>query len=232
MKNIFLKIITIMLVVILSFTFTTLQANSASIINYTVTLFEGGNIEVQGNISSGANKQITFLVHKPGSLQGIPQTQLMDYIAYIDQVTSTTNGTFLIRFTLNPKWQGQQLQFNVGGEDVSEPLRKLLTIPNYPINIGSVENNSVRVGIDVFHLSSPYYTPNTLTDAIVKGGNTLYFKIGDKWYNLLDSRATSAKFFVASNAIDNSTVNTWRLDILYPRNGLETIKFDPILINN
>lgn len=227
-----IKKISIILLFSLLFMFSSVtNTDSAHIIDYTITLYEGGNIEVQGIISSGPDQQVTLLVHTPGSLTGLPQSELMEHIAFIDQVKSTTNGTFLIRFTLHPKWQGQELQFNVGGTDVDEPLRKIVTIPTYPININSVENNSVRVGIDVYHLSSPAYTPDNVVNSLIEGGNTIYFKLGGRWYNLLDSRATSAEYFKKENAIDDDIVNAWQLDMWYPRNGLGAIKFDPVPLN-
>lgn len=219
--------IALLLSLLLVFTFAP-STNSAYIIDYTITLFEGGHVEVEGNISSGEEQQITFLAHTPGSLTGIPKSELMEHIAFINQVESGTNGTFLIRFTLHPKWQGQELQFNVGGTDVSEPLRKIVTIPEYPINISSVENNSVRVGIDVYHLSSPAYMPDNVINSLIEGGNTIYFKLGDKWYNMLDNEATSAAYFTADNEIEDYIVNVWELDMWYPRDGMGAIRFDPV----
>lgn len=222
------KILAVFLLIVLLFAATTITVDSNHIIDYSITLYEGGNIEVQGNISSGSDKQITFVAHTPGSLSEVLQAEIMEHLAFIDQVESTTNGTFLFRFVLNPSWKGKELQFRVGGEGVNVPLSKTVMIPDYPININSVESNSVRVGVDVYHMASPGYTSNNIIDSIIEGGNTLYFKLGDKWYNLLDSRATSAAYFKPENVIDPNTVSAWELNMWHPRDGFGSIKFDPV----
>lgn len=191
-----------------------------STVSYNVNLYEGGRIEASGNISSGSGKQLTFLVRTTDATQ----------IVYIDQIVSTTNGTFLFRFTLPSTWKGATLDFTVGGEDVTTPMKKTLTIPDFPININSIENNSVRVGFDVYQMFSPYYISDNVVTSIVSGGNTIYYKIGDVWYDILDERATSAAFLIPQNAVNPEIVTAWLLNMWYPRAGFGALKFDPVLL--
>jgi len=197
---------------------------SASTVSYNVNLYEGGRIDITGNLSSGAGQQITMLV----TLSGVPVSSTT--IKYIDQQPTTTNGSFLFRFTLPSTLRGAILDFTVGAADLTAPLKKTLTIPDFPININSVENNSVRVGLDAYQMESTYYTANNVVNSLIQGGNTIYYKIGDRWYNLLDSNATSASFLIPANAVNTSTVSAWLLDTWYPRGGFGLMKFDPILL--
>lgn len=197
---------------------------SSSSVNYNVNLYEGGRIDITGNLSSGAGKQITLLVSK--SNVGISSST----IVFIDQQATTTNGTFLFRFTLPSALRGTTLDFKIGGEDLTVSLQKTLTIPDFPININSVENNSVRVGVDAYQMESSYYIADNVVNSIIEGGNTIYYKIGDRWYNLLDTRATSAEFLIPANAVNPTTVSAWLLDTWYPRGGFGSMKFDPILL--
>lgn len=197
---------------------------SDDIISFNVNIFEGGRVDVVGNIPSGANKQVTFLVNTSN------EPIIPGNIVYIDQVASEANGTFLFRFNLPETQQGATLDFKVGGED-AEAISKTLTIPDFPINISSVEDNSVRVGFDVYQLASPHYTADNVIDSIIEGGNTLYYRIGGNWYNLLDSRAKSAAFLIPTNAVNISEVDAWRLDTWYPRAGFDSLKFDPVSLD-
>jgi len=70
---------------------------------YNVNLYEGGRIDITGNLSSGPGKQITLLVLK-NNVEVNSST-----IVYIDQQATTTNGTFLFRFTLPSTLRAQHL---------------------------------------------------------------------------------------------------------------------------
>ena len=72
-------------------------------VSYNVNLYEGGRIDITGNLSSGPGKQITLLVLK-NNVEVNSST-----IVYIDQQATTTNGTFLFRFTLPSTLRAQHL---------------------------------------------------------------------------------------------------------------------------
>jgi len=186
-----------------------------------VKLYEGGRIDITGVISSGSGKQITLLVSK----SGVPVTG--PTIIFIDQQASTTNGTYLFRFTVPAAQKEQTLDFKLGSADASG-VSKTLTIPDFPININSVENNSVRVGLDVYQMQSSYYVANNIVNSLKQGGNTIYYKIGDRWYDLLSPNARSSAWLIPVNAVDTTTVSAWLLDMWYPRGGFATMKFDPL----
>ena len=194
-------------------------------VSYNVNLYEGGRIDITGNLSSGAGQQITMLV----TTNGVPVSSTT--IKYIDQQATTTNGSFLFRFTLPSTLRGTTLDFTVGAADLTVPLKKTLIIPDFPININSVENNSVRVGIDVYQMESSYYIADNVVNSLIQGGTTLYYTLGDRWYNLLDTNAISAAFLIPANAVNTSTVSAWLLDTWYPRGGFGSMKFDPVLLN-
>ena len=92
----------------------------------------------------------------------------------------------------------------------------------------SIEDNSVRAGFDVYQLFSSYYTPDNVVTSIIEGANTIYYRIGGNWYNLLDEGATSAVFLIPANAISPETVSTWLLNMWYPRAGFGAMRFDPV----
>jgi len=186
-----------------------------------VNLYEGGRIDVNGVISTGSDKQLTFLVIE----DGLPVTG--ENIIYIDQQASTTNGTYLFRFTVPVAKRGHTLEFKIGSTE-APTISKQLVIPDFPINIGSVENNSVRVGIDVYQMQSTYYVVNNVIDSLKQGGNTIYYKIGDNWYDLLNTNARSSAWLVPTNAVNTTIVTEWLLDMWYPRGGFATMKFDPL----
>ena len=213
------------LLLIIGIIFSMFTFVSASTVSYNVNLYEGGRIDITGNLSSGAGQQITMLV----TTNGVPVSSTT--IKYIDQQATTTNGSFLFRFTLPSTLRGTTLDFTIGAADLTTPLKKTLTIPDFPININSVENNSVRVGIDVYQMESSYYISDNVVNSLIQGGNTIYYKIGDRWYNLLDSNATSAAFLIPVNAVNTETVSAWLLDTWYPRGGFGSMNFDPILLN-
>lgn len=183
-----------------------------------VALYEGGRIDITGVISGGTGLQVTCAVSEVGNPLNI---------VYINQTVSTTNGTYLFRFTLPAANKGKTLDFKIGGTDATM-IKKTLTIPNFPININSVENNSVRVGIDVYQMESTYYTANNVVDSLKQGGNTIYYKIGDRWYDIMNTNAKSAAWLVPTNAVNTTTVSAWLLDMWYPRGGFGTMKFDPL----
>ncbi|OQB15697.1 MAG: hypothetical protein BWY15_00410 [Firmicutes bacterium ADurb.Bin193] len=216
-----IKRATLLLLLILTCFITLLSVSSTTAVSYSVNLYEGGRIEATGNTSQPGG-EVTFLVSKAG------EPVIPPNIIHIYQATSAANGTFLFRFNLSEQLKETTLDFKVGGVGIDTVIKKTLTIPDFPINIASIEDNSVRAGVDVYQLFSPHYTADNVLDSIIAGGNTIYYRIGGNWYDLLDSRATSAAFFVPENAIDPGIVVMWQLDTWYPRTGFDTIKFDPV----
>ena len=101
-------------------------AYSVSTATYNVNLYEGGRIDITGNISAGAGKQVTFLA----AISGVPVNSTT--IVFIDQGVSTTNGTFLFRFTLPTKWRGATLDFSVGGEGLDSTAKKDFNNTRFP----------------------------------------------------------------------------------------------------
>ena len=181
-------------------------ADGAQITVASVSVDDTGYGEISGYISDyDKDTQITCLVMSgPKSDNGTMITN--DSIIWIDQMTVGRNGVFLFTYFVPSKWSKQEAIVRVGGTGVTTPYNGTCTIPELPPDIGNVVNNSVLYGQDVYTLDSVYLTYDYVADSIVNGGNVIYFKIGDHWYNLLDSTATSNAYLVEANAVNDSEV--------------------------
>lgn len=71
-----------------------------------------------------------------------------------------------------------------------------------------------RFGTDA-DADSVYLTGTYVADSIVNGGNVIYYKFGDKYYDLLDENATSNAYLVAENAMASAEVNKIKLRYYY-----------------
>lgn len=190
-------------------------AEGAQITVTTVAVDDTGHGEISGYISDyDKDTQITCLVMSgPKSDYGTMITS--DSILWIDQMTVGRNGVFLFDFYVGSQWSQQEAVVRVGGTGVSTPYNGTYTIPNLPPDIGNVVNNSVLYGCDVYTLDSIFLTYDYVADSIGHGGNVIYFKVGDRWYNLLDSRATSSAYLVEANALSSGEASQLTLRWYY-----------------
>lgn len=195
------KILSLILVFALIFTLAVPSANSATIVQTSMTVDMTGACKLIGYVSGGAGCEVTFLMWYGSN----PSTKA-NWI-YVDQVTAGNNGTFLFQFQIDAKWSEKTVNYAIGSDSGAASLKKTYTLPYLPPGFEHITNNSVIYGHDAYTTDSIYLSdPVTVTDSIIHGGNVIYFKIGDKWYDLLNSNATSSNFFTASNATADDTV--------------------------
>lgn len=175
-----------------------------------------GICEVIGHIDNAlAGTQIAILVTLAGTDVSNPENLTIDNIVWIDQLTLGNNGTFLIEFLVGRKYANQKIDIRIGEGFGGTTVAKTVTVPNLEPNAYSVGSNSILYGYDVYNAKSLHLNAENVTDSIVTGGNIIYYKLGDNWYNLLDPGATSAAYLVSENAVDTEIVNALPLRYYY-----------------
>lgn len=162
-----------------------------------------GYCEVIGHYEGAElNTQMSCVVALEGLFGGetvIEKNFNTDYVAYIDQIGTGNNGTFLLQFSVPMKFSKKELVVVLTSEN-GDRARTVIEIPFLPFDINSVENNSVIYGKDVYYVPGIFYTPDLIAESIVYGGNNIYFKIGGLWYDLMDEKATDNSFLTKENA--------------------------------
>lgn len=147
-----------------------------------------GYTRIVGYIS-GAEKdsQVTYLV----------TTQIgKDEIVYIDQKTCGNNGAFYFTHGINPKFSTKVVKLRIGSNTGAKTWSFNYALPDIPPGIEHVENNSVMYGMDVYSVPSVFLNATYVTDSLFNGGNVIYYKFDDHWYDLLDEKATSTAYLL------------------------------------
>ena len=162
--------------------------------------------------------------HRPEEFGSLSNAELADNLAYIDQFDTGKNGSFYMSFELiNSERISYEkgktkiyIVMNSGGCDVSNYLE----VDVFPVNgsVSEVSSASMRVGLDVYELNSPFLSEDNIMDSMKRGGNELWFKLGSNWYDLLDGKCTDNTYLQSKNAVPQSEINSkpWAR---YYRNG-------------
>lgn len=175
-----------------------------------------GFCEVIGHIDNAPEgTQIAILVTLAGTDVSKPENLTMDNLIWIDQLTLGNNGTFLTEFPVGRRRANQKIDIRIGESFGGTTVAKTVTVPKLEPNAYSVGSNSILYGVDIYNPKGLYLTVNNVTNSIVTGGNIIYYKLGDNWYNLLDPEATSTAYLVAENAVDAEIVNVMPLRYYY-----------------
>ncbi len=200
------------LITTLVFAFCISSYVNGSTITSTVSV-TNNNITVSGQKSDGGAVTVKLM--------------LGAQIYYIDQKTAANN-SFSFIFKIPERYVYTTYNLTLGGTVVSSPIVQEIIVPatNRKAKVVDVENNSIRVGGDVYSLDSDQLTNENIKKSVLNGKNQLFYKLGDKWYNLNDPAAISPDFLVSSNALTQSEVNSWRLDIWYPAAKGSAIQFE------
>ena len=187
----------------------TTDDGECEIVINSIEISKNGHTEIIGYID-GAEKgaMLTFLALTDIANDDFLAGEIIagDTIVYIDQVTLGNNAAFLLKFRINDDYSEADVLFRFGSNTGAEPLNVKYTLPYIEPLIGIVENNSAMYGKDVYTLDSPYLTPQNVANSIIYGGNRIFFKIGDLWYDLLDEKATDNSYLVEENAVDDMTM--------------------------
>lgn len=236
MKN-FKKIVSCALISVLMlvsvFTFPVSAASTARIVIQTCTISETGAVEVYGYIANTTNDshEVTFLLLEGDkwstAINNI--TKVKDgftNIAYIDQKTTGNNQSFLFKCQVNEKFLGKNLVLGMNSNADTDMFNATLTSDIKKVNnfsLMSIANNDVIYGLDAYTLTSKNLTARNVADSIVYGGNKIYYKIGNNWYDLLDEKATDNSYLVEKNKVDFSAME--KLNLRYYYVGEEKLIF-------
>lgn len=175
-----------------------------------ITVDNMGFATVIGNVTNAdANTQVTFLAMNTESFE------TTDKVLGVGQVTVGNNGTFLFEFCIAYKFANQKAYFRFGTDANAETVVKEYRIGDIIPDINGVSSGSVIYGADAYMPDSVYLTGEYVTDSIINGGNVIYYKLGDKYYNLLDENATSNAYLVAANAMTYAEIQKIKLRYYY-----------------
>lgn len=207
------RIIAFVLAVIL--TLVAYPITSASAVEPEITIISAeidstGVFEVIGQVEGVAvGTQVSFLMCSEDAWDttGYPiQSKVnAESVAYIDQVGTGNNGTFIVQGQVAEKWGGQTLRF-AGASSYGGYYTQIMSVPQMAYDISIIENNSVIYGRDAYLVTSTFYNADNIAMSMKEGGNRIYYKLGDKWYDLLDPDALDNSFLVSENAISDSKV--------------------------
>ena len=188
--------------------FTPIGGSGMSIDTFTVD--DGGNVRIIGHISPAVKgAQIGYMVTVKGS------TSLdMKSIAYLNRYETGNNGTFYISHSINASFSQKTVVFKFASDTKASHSFEY-TLSTIPPGIEQVVNNSVLYGKDVYTMNSIYLNAQYVSDSIATGGNVIYFKIGDLWYNLTDEKATSSAYLIPDNAVTYAKIKSLPLRFYY-----------------
>lgn len=144
----------------------------------------------------------------------------VDTLIYIDQIPNGNNGVFYFHFPISDKFSGSEYYLYIGGA-VGDPYMAHGTLGEFPTLVHRIPDNSIRVGNDVYNMVGADYTPTNIAKSLSVGGNKLYYKIGGKWFNLLNPVIKSSADFKDGNQITDEEWYAWVLDNYF---GTSTIK--------
>ena len=210
MKKRIIAIVLAVVLTVVAYPITSLSAVEPEITIISAEIDSTGAFEVIGQVEGATvGTQVSFLMCPKDAWDttGYPiQSKLnADYIAYIDQVGTGNNGTFIVQGQVAEKWKNQTLRF-AGASSYGGYYTQAISVPSISYDIGIVENNSVIYGRDAYLVTSAFYNADNIAISIKEGGNRIYYKLGDKWYDLLDPDALDNSFLVSKNAISDSEV--------------------------
>ena len=190
----------------------------AAIVITTLEVDSAGHATVIGYIpTANATTQVTCLVMDSETLQ------TADQIAWIDQMTVGYNGTFLTQFYIPDRFSGKTLYFRFGSDADTETITEKYELGTILPGIENITNGSVIYGVDAYMCDSGYLTPENVANSIVYGGNKIYFKIGNRWYDLLNTEATSNEYLKAENAMSDTEVQ--KISIRYYYTSAKRIEY-------
>ena len=224
------KIIAAVLVgitLLVSSTITTSYAATNTMVLDNVSISDTGIVKVIGHVtglSTGSIALVTLLASEVSSVTSA------DQIAYIDQQNNGNNGTFAFQFRLDQKWSNKTLTVKLGS-NVGAKAQTTLVVKSIPPRLANIVNNSVIYGADAYYLTNNDFlkadvAADNVADSIVYGGNLIYFKIGDYWYNLMDERCTSSAFLIKENALSYTFMQSVNLRYYYYGNQKLTFAND------
>lgn len=230
--NRFKKVLTSLIlsvVLLISTSVFPVYAKTGDIVLETLVVTETGYVEVYGYVDGYTTQkdlQVTFLLIEGTDWNVLNTSNASNVIAYIDQQGTSNNGTFLFKCQLNDRHIGKTLTLgmNHGNGDNTTLLKETINPKDDGILLRNIANNDVIYGLDAYQLTSSQLTARNVAESLTHGGNKIYYKLGNNWYDLLDERATDNSFLVSSNKTAYSTME--KLDLRYYYRGNEKLEFE------
>lgn len=152
----------------------------------------------------------TILVYKKSSEYKFKQPSsdiTIEDITWVDQMPIGNNGAFSYSVHINDNFSEEDAVVALGGGGLSSPYTQDFEVPSLPPTISVVDNNSVLFGRDCYYVPGAHYrNVDTIADSFIFGGYNMYYKLGDNWYNLLDTRATGNEFLKSENAVSENEI--------------------------
>ena len=164
-----------------------------------------GVAEICGYVSE-KGEQVAILMTTGDGTVVTPET------VYIDQIEAGTNGAFILEFIVPEKWAGGEYTIGVGGQNVSA-TRQRGALGALPAMIYRVDDNSLRVGADIYCFGR--FTSERAADSLAYGGNTVFYKIGGMWFDLMDEEAVSSAYLAIENAVPEEEYASWEIRTYY-----------------
>lgn len=183
------------------------RAEDAAVITH-FDISPSGVAEICGYVSE-KGEQVAILMTTGDGTVVTPET-----VIYIDQIEAGRNGAFILEFIVPEKWAGGEYTIGVGGQNVSA-TRQRGTLGALPAMICRVDDNSIRVGVDIYDFGAGAFTPENVAASLAYGGNTVFYKIGGMWFDLMHEEATSSAYLVEENAIPEEEYTAWEIRVYY-----------------
>lgn len=199
------KIFAALLAVLITLMFSSIPAGAETgeFVIDTIYVSETGYCEVIGHYEGAAlNTQIGCVVANDKVFDGetvIAENFNAENIAWLGQEGTGNNGTFLFQFCVPTRFSESELIVRLTSEN-ADIATASIEVPLLPYDIHNIENNCVIYGKDIYYVPGMFYTPDNIAESVIYGGNAIYFKIGDNWYNLLDEKAVDNSFLTEENA--------------------------------
>ncbi|MBQ3124972.1 MAG: hypothetical protein IJC09_06100 [Clostridia bacterium] len=178
-----------------------------------VTITNTGQVEVWGTIENySADDEVTILMTRADAGTDIQGNDIM----YINQQKIGNNGVFFFEFPIDEQFAREDYELRIGSSvEGFTTLKATGTLPQIPATVYQISNNAVVVGVDAYDLDSPYYESENIINSLADGGNKMYYRINDMWFDLLDKNCTSWEYLTADNEIPESEWSMWYIRQYY-----------------
>lgn len=207
------------LMLILSSFSVTVSAATAEIVVQTFTISETGSVEVYGYIDGApiisGGYQVTFLLVEGSDWNALNSNNAGEIIAYIDQQGTSNNNSFLFKCQIADKFLGKTLTLGMNSNADTELFKETIDANESEFSLKTIANNDVIYGADAYQLTSPQLTARNVADSLVYGGNKIYYKLGNEWYDLLDEDAVDNSYLVPNNKVNYSDMQDMSLRYYY-----------------
>lgn len=210
MKKRIIALVFAVVLMVVAYPITSSGAAEPEIIIISAEIDSTGAFEVIGQVESVAvGTQVSFLMCPEDAFDKngyLIQSKLdADSIAYIDQVGTGNNGTFIVQGQVGEKWKNQTLRF-AGASSYGGYYTQTMSVPVISYDISIVANNSVIYGCDAYLVTGAFYNADNIAISIKDGGNRIYYKLGDYWYDLMDDAAVDNSYLVKENAVKDAEI--------------------------